>query len=279
MGVTTQSGYRRRTGPRRPPPETPVAVIARGTTPEQRIARTTLAGLAAVDLGTTSGDRGRAGGCARRARSEFARLRCRCGFASPGSRRTLPVADSEAPLAGRTVVVTRSGRRPPRDCWEHSTAPARRAGDRTAADPAGRPGRRRRRAARRGGRMDDVRLGGLHVGQRRRPLMAELARRTGPRPCAGGRSRAGHRGCAPTHRSRARPGTRRAQCPRAGRLVPRPLGRPRAVLFPCADMRARHDRGRVGRERLDGAAGRGVPHGGPRGARARAAGGRSPRPT
>jgi uroporphyrin-III C-methyltransferase/precorrin-2 dehydrogenase/sirohydrochlorin ferrochelatase len=32
-------------------PETPVAVIARGTLPDQRVVRTTLAGLAAVDLG------------------------------------------------------------------------------------------------------------------------------------------------------------------------------------------------------------------------------------
>ena len=74
-------------------PETAVAVIAQGTTASQRMARTTLAGLAGVDLGP------------------------------PAVIVVGPVADlgpydataattfAEGPLAGRTVIVTRSGER------------------------------------------------------------------------------------------------------------------------------------------------------------------------
>jgi len=71
------------------PPETPVAVIARGTTASQRVERTTVRGLPDVDLGSPSvivvgpvAALGEAG--------------------SPGV---------SGPLAGRTVVVTRSGPR------------------------------------------------------------------------------------------------------------------------------------------------------------------------
>ena len=72
-------------------PDTPVAVIERGTTPAERVARTTLAGLADVELGAP----------AVIVVGPVAAL----GTASPSS-----PAES-GPLAGRTVVVTRSGPR------------------------------------------------------------------------------------------------------------------------------------------------------------------------
>ncbi len=70
--------------------DTPVAVIARGTTPSQRVVRTTLAGLEGVDLGPPAvivvGPVAALGADTER-------------------------AGAEGPLAGRTVVVTRSGSR------------------------------------------------------------------------------------------------------------------------------------------------------------------------
>ena len=69
-------------------PDTPVAVIARGTTPSERVARTTLAGLADVDLASP----------AVIVVGPVAAL----GLASTTA------AATPAPLAGRTVVVTRS---------------------------------------------------------------------------------------------------------------------------------------------------------------------------
>ena len=69
-------------------PDTPVAVIARGTPAAQRVVRTTLAGLAAVDLGPP----------AVIVVGPVAAL----GAGAPTGAR--------GPLAGRTVVVTRSGR-------------------------------------------------------------------------------------------------------------------------------------------------------------------------
>jgi uroporphyrinogen III methyltransferase/synthase len=71
-------------------PETPVAVIAQGTTAFQRVARTTLAGLADVDLGHPA-----------------------VIVVGPVAALDLHEAgaDAGAPLAGRTVVVTRGGQR------------------------------------------------------------------------------------------------------------------------------------------------------------------------
>ena len=71
--------------------DTPVAVIERGTTPAQRVARTTLAGLADVELGAPA-------------------------VIVVGPVAALGLAPQSAPvesgpLAGRTVVVTRSGPR------------------------------------------------------------------------------------------------------------------------------------------------------------------------
>jgi uroporphyrinogen III methyltransferase/synthase len=71
-------------------PDTAVAVIARGTTASQRVARTTLSGLADVDLGPP----------AVIVVGPVAAL-------GPDERATV----SEGPLGGRTVVVTRTGER------------------------------------------------------------------------------------------------------------------------------------------------------------------------
>jgi uroporphyrinogen III methyltransferase / synthase len=71
-------------------PDTPVAVIAQGTTAAQRVARTTLAGLAQVELGSPA-------------------VIVVGAVAALGA----PAAEDrgQGPLAGRTVVVTRSGPR------------------------------------------------------------------------------------------------------------------------------------------------------------------------
>jgi len=71
-------------------PDTPVAVIERGTTPSERMVRTTLAGLAGVDL-------------------EAPAVIVVGAVAALGAR--APAESTGGPLAGRTVVVTRSGQR------------------------------------------------------------------------------------------------------------------------------------------------------------------------
>jgi uroporphyrinogen III methyltransferase / synthase len=71
-------------------PDTPAAVIARGTTPAQRAVRTTLAGLADADLGSPA-------------------VIVVGPVAALGA--DAPTAGWGGPLAGRTVVATRSGTR------------------------------------------------------------------------------------------------------------------------------------------------------------------------
>ncbi|HEX4126878.1 MAG TPA: uroporphyrinogen-III C-methyltransferase [Acidimicrobiales bacterium] len=73
-------------------PDTAVAVIARGTTASQRVTRTTLAGLADVDLGPPA-------------------VIVVGPVAALGQYDADADADTDRPLAGRTVVVTRSGER------------------------------------------------------------------------------------------------------------------------------------------------------------------------
>jgi uroporphyrinogen III methyltransferase/synthase len=85
-------------------PDTPVAVIARGTTPSEQVARTTLAGLADVDLGPPA-------------------VIVVGPVAALGATRP---SGGGGPLAGRTVVVTRGGRR-----GEGLVAALERAGART----------------------------------------------------------------------------------------------------------------------------------------------------
>jgi uroporphyrinogen III methyltransferase/synthase len=73
-------------------PDTAVAVIAQGTTASERMARTTLAGLADVDLGPPA-------------------VIVVGAVAALGPHDATAAAGAGAPLAGRTVVVTRSGER------------------------------------------------------------------------------------------------------------------------------------------------------------------------
>jgi uroporphyrinogen III methyltransferase/synthase len=73
-------------------PDTPVAVIERGTTAAQRVVRTSLAGLAGVDLGPPA----------------VIVIGPVAALGADAPRAARPLA--ARPLAGRTVVVTRSGR-------------------------------------------------------------------------------------------------------------------------------------------------------------------------
>jgi len=73
-------------------PDTAVAVIARGTTASERVARTTLAGLADVDLGPPA-------------------VIVVGPVAALGPHDATAATAAGAPLTGRTVVVTRSGER------------------------------------------------------------------------------------------------------------------------------------------------------------------------
>ena len=73
-------------------PDTPVAVIAQGTLASQRVARTTLAGLADVDLSSPA-------------------VIVVGPVAALGLHGGDPDVDEHGPLAGRTVVVTRGGER------------------------------------------------------------------------------------------------------------------------------------------------------------------------
>ena len=90
MGMTTRAAIADALVRGGRPPDTPVAVIARGTTASQRVARTTLAGLADIDLGPPA-------------------VVVVGPVAALGAHD--PVDATEGLLAGRTVVVTRAGER------------------------------------------------------------------------------------------------------------------------------------------------------------------------
>ena len=90
MGMTTRAAVAAALIAGGRAPETPAAVIERGTTPSQRVARTTLAGLADVDLGSP-------------AVIVVGSVAALGADALPGR--------WGGPLAGRTVVATRSGPR------------------------------------------------------------------------------------------------------------------------------------------------------------------------
>ena len=90
MGMTTRAAIAEALVRGGRPPDTPVAVIARGTTASQRVARTTLAGLAGVDLGPPA-------------------VVVVGPVAALGAHD--PVEGTGGPLRGRTVVVTRAGER------------------------------------------------------------------------------------------------------------------------------------------------------------------------
>jgi uroporphyrinogen III methyltransferase/synthase len=78
-------------------PTTPVAVIERGTTSSQRVVRTTLAQLGAVDLGSPS--------------VIVVGAVAEMGAGPAVSAQSVSAPLASAPLSGRTVVVTRSGSR------------------------------------------------------------------------------------------------------------------------------------------------------------------------
>ena len=200
---------------------TPVAVVHWATTDRQQVVRTTLAGLAAVDLpapsvivvGPVAGlDPGLGAG------------------PSTGRRRV-----TAKPLAGRSVVVTRT------------PGPGLGAGR-----PATRAGRRGRRAARhrrrgagrrgpgpgRGGRppgVGGVRLGGAHLVQRRGPTASGPAGRPAGAPDGPlGGGGAGTARALRGGRAAGRPGARSARWPRP---------------WPRRSRRARTSRGRPGPDR------------------------------
>ena len=142
-------------------PTTPVAAVRWGTRPGQRTVRTTLAGLAPVRAGAAGDHRHRRG---RRPRPALVRgppaVRP-AGGGHPGPRPGVH--------AGRAA---RAGWAPRRSSCRPSRSPSRRR--------RCRPGRRRRPGA-------GVRLGGVHVGQRRRAVLRPSARRPGLRRHAGWR--------------------------------------------------------------------------------------------
>ena len=228
-------------------PDTPVAVIARGTTPAQRVVRTTLAGLAGVDLGPPAvivvGPVAALDAARRQGRGAAGRAHGgghAVGPAGPGPRRP--------PRAGRGE---RSG---------------------AAADPPGRSRRRRRRAPGGCGGGGRAPLGRVHVGQRGRPLHGRAARRPGARRRVGGRGRPGHRRRAAPGRRRARPRAGRAQRSGAGRGVPRPRsrGKRNASCSPAPTSRPTPSP-RASARRVGGAPRRGLPHGARSRSRPRAA--------
>ena len=136
------------------PPETPAAVVARASTSTQQVVRTTLSGLAGVDLASPA-----------------------VIVVGPvvGLAHESPAAVGGRALTGRTVVVTRAGTRAAGLADALERAGAVHAG--AAAHPPGRSVRRRRGAARGRGGGCRVPVGRVHVRQRGRPLHGRTARR------------------------------------------------------------------------------------------------------
>ena len=170
---------------------TPTAVIERGTTADQVVVRTTLDQLADGASRITCGDRGRTGGRSR------------------GARAGRDGADRTVPLAGRTVVVARSGPRAQGllDALRHAGAEPLSVAltEQTEAADGG--------AALRAAvnELAEFHLGRLHLGQRRDAVHGRGARRPGLRLDAGGGGRSGHGGGAAASGHRARSGARRAR--------------------------------------------------------------------
>ena len=136
MGMTTRAAIADALVRGGRPPDTPVAVIARGTTASQRVARTTLAGLADIDLGPP----------AVVVVGPVAAL----GAHDPVDANRGPLGRSHRGRdAGRRTCPRPGGRT--RTCGRH--------GARVAADPSGRSGGRGGRVAGRGGSGARQRLG------------------------------------------------------------------------------------------------------------------------
>ena len=193
-------------------PDTAVAVIAQGTTASQRMARTTLAGLAGVNLGPP------------------AVIVVGPVAALGPSGATAAGAFAELPLAGRTVVVTRGGERAHGlvDALERAGAAALELPLTRQVDPADGSAALRAAAA---AVADNawVVLTSVTAVER---FMGALRDAPRPRFGARGRGRTGDGGRAAARRRRSRPGADRAQRTRARRGLPGLGGRavaPRAV--------------------------------------------------
>ncbi len=170
MGMTTRAAIAAALVQGGLAPDTPVAVIAQGTTAFQRVARTTLAGLADVDLGPPA-----------------------VIVVGPAAALGLHEAGAVtgAPLAGRTVVVTRGGERARDlvDALERAGATALEVPLTRQVDPAD-GGAALRAAAADVGENAWVVLTSVTAVDR---FVGASARRARPRLRPGGRRRAGHR--------------------------------------------------------------------------------------
>ncbi len=224
MGVTTRAAVAEELMEGGRDPETPVAVIERGTGPAERVCcARRWAGWARSRSTGAGGHRRRSGGGAR-----FARSASGPEARPPGPLRW-PGAPSWRPVRvpGRHGWSRRSSTPGPRSSSSRSPA-------RSTPTTGVRPCVPRRR---RSGEYAWVVVTSANAVER---FMAELrdARVAGRRPRR--RRRSGDRRCVAHGRDGAGPGARRAQRPGARRAVPRggSLGRcrDRAVLFPCADI-------------------------------------------
>ncbi len=237
MGMADRAEIARRLVNAGRPPDTPVVVVHRGTSSTQASVRTTLAGLAGVDLGPP------------------------CTIVI-GPVAALDLRSSErGPLTGTRVVVTRARAQ----ASELVARPARRGcgGDRAPGDRHRRSARRRLGTARRGGPCRHLRLDRLHVVQRRRTLLEPAARCTRARRCAPGGGGSGHGPFARRTPCRRRPGPRRGVRRRAGvRHAWRPIRRVSHRAGPVPESRGGPRRGgpRAPQQGLGGDRGRRLPN-------------------
>ena len=226
-----------------------------GTTAAQRIARTTLAGLA--------------GGGPRLARRDRGRTRGGAGHDSPPVGRRSPVRPDRGGHPCR-----RRGPGGLVDALER----ARCRGVRAAAHPPGRPGGRWRRAAAR--RRSSATTAGSSSRRSTRSTASWRSCATPRRSAPRGRRRR------PRHRRRAAPAaassptsSRPSTVHRSGRGVPAGGGGARRVLFPCADLAPDTIPDGLGQQGLGLATGGGLSHGAAPGAGAGDPGAASARPT
>ncbi len=221
MGVTTRAAVAEALVKGGRDPETPVAVIERGTGPAERVVRTTLGRLGSVQVDAPAVIV--VGAVAALGSSPAGVIGAEAG---PAAR----------PLAGRVVVATRSGLGAARlvEALERAGAevvelPLTRQVD---ADDGG-AALGAAAAAVASGRFGWVVLTSVNAVER---FMSEL--RDAPRPGPGprGRRRPGDRRCVASLRCGAGPGAGAPQRPGPRRAVPRRLGPSAPVLFPCADI-------------------------------------------
>ncbi len=229
MGMTTRAAIAAALVQGGRAPDTPVAVIASGTTASQRVKRTTLAGLADVELGPPAVIV--VGPVAALGPARPPPPRCRA-VRWPGARWWSP-----APADGRAASS---------DALERAGATALELPLTRQVEPAD-GGAALRRAAAAVQDNDWVVLTSVNAVDR---FMGALRDARALGVGAGGRGGTGHGGRAAPDRRGARPGAGRAQRTRAGRGVPRRAAPVVArVLFPSADLAPDdHSRGaRAGR--------------------------------